>query len=92
MRKEQPASHEIRNIRVTLSHIIFYVCFTEAYKRRSCTLLGVLLYDTSFSVFKCFNPASEKICYMTYMYRLTEKIFAMNLYVQKVYELMHLNF
>lgn len=60
MRKEQPASHEIRNIRLTLSHLIFYVCFTAAYKRRSQTLLGILLYDPSFSVFKCFNPAPEK--------------------------------
>lgn len=42
---------------------------------------GVLLYDTRFSVFMYFNPASEKISYMTYRHRLTEKIFTMNLYV-----------
>lgn len=60
MRKEQPASHEIRNIRLTLSHLIFYVYITAAYKRKSWTLLGALEYETSFSGFKGFIPASEK--------------------------------
>lgn len=34
----------------------------------------------------------KKISYMTYMYRLTEKIFTMNPYVQKVYGSMNLYF
>lgn len=47
---------------LTLSHLIFHVCFTTACKRESRILLGVLQSDTSFSGFKCLDSVSEKNC------------------------------